>query len=180
MTFDNPKRPLLGDHKKSTTELLGDIRSIAKGKSRDEFNFFMQRNQNEFSYDPQVGKYIKDVLGERWHNLKISELAKTTGISKSYLYQLIPAKETPPKTVKNNPDRKMLLAIAIALHFSVDETQHLLKYAKEPELYPRNSFDSTIIYALECGCSIIETNILLENLNCELLIFGKDKQAQDD
>ena len=85
----------------------------------------------------------------------------------AYFYSL----PTRPKTVKNNPDRKMLLAIAIALNFSVDETQHLLKYAKEPELYPRNTFDSTIIYALERGCSIIETNILLENLNCDLLIF---------
>ena len=166
MTYEKNKRPLLGDHKKSTIELLSDIRAIA-GKSRDEFNYFMQRNQNEFSYDPQVGKYIKDVLGERWQKIKIPD------ISKSYLYQLIPAKEIPPKTVKNNPDRKMLLAIAIALNFSVDETQHLLKYAKEPELYPRNSFDSTIIYALEHGCSIIETNILLENLNCDLLIFGE-------
>jgi len=172
MTYKKTKRPFLGDHKKSTTELLNDIRAIA-GKSRDEFNYFMQRNQNEFSYAPQVGKYIKDVLGERWQKIKIPELATTTGISKSYLYQLIPAKETPPKTVKNNPDRKMLLAIAIALHFSVDETQHLLKYAKEPELYPRNNFDSTIIYALERGCSIIETNILLESLNCDLLIFGE-------
>ncbi len=67
----------------------------------------------------------------------------------------------------------MLIAIAIALNFSVDETQHLLKYAKEPELYPRNIFDSTIIYALERGCSIIETNILLDNFKCDLLIFGE-------
>lgn len=172
MTDEKTKRQFLGDHKKSTTELLNDIRSIA-GKSRDEFNYFMQRNQDEFSYNPQVGRYIKDVLGDRWQKIKISELAETTGISKSYLYQLIPAKETPPKTVKNNPDRKMLIAIAIALKFSVDETQHLLKYAKEPELYPRNIFDSTIIYALERGCSVIETNILLDGFKCDLLIFGE-------
>ncbi len=45
MTDEQTKRPFLGDHKKSTTELLNDIRSIA-GKSRDEFNYFMQRNQS--------------------------------------------------------------------------------------------------------------------------------------
>ena len=102
-----------------------------------------------------------------------------TGISRSYLYQLIPAKDTPPKTVKNNPDRKKLLAIALALKFSVDETQHLLKYADEPELYPRRKFDAVILYALERGLRLVDTNILLADEKCDLIIFGKEKEAQE-
>lgn len=69
------------------------------------------------------------------------------------------------------------MAIAIVLKFSVDETQHLLKYANEPELYPRRIFDATIIYALERKLRLVDTNILLESKNCDLLIFGNEKQA---
>ena len=73
----------------------------------------------------------------------------------------------------------MLLAIAVALKFSVDEAQHLLKYANEPELYPRRKFDAVILYALERRLRLVDTNILLASEQCDLLIFGNEKQAQD-
>lgn len=179
MHYDKPDRLLLGEQKKRTTEILNEIRSVAKRKSDDDFADFVAQNQNEFSYSPQVGQYIRDVLQSRQEPLNIPELAEMTGISRSYLYQLIPAKDTPPKTVKNNPDRKKLLAIALALKFSVDETQHLLKYAEEPELYPRRKFDAVILYALERGLRLVDTNILLADEKCDLLIFGKEKEAQE-
>ena len=180
MYYKKPDRLLLGDHKKRTTEILNEIRSAAKRKSEDDFYNLVASNQDEFSYSPQVGRYIKDVLLSRQEALNIPELAEMTGISRSYLYQLIPAKDTPPKTVKNNPDRKLLLAIAIALKFSVDETQHLLKYADEPELYPRRKFDTIILYALERRLRLIDTNILLASEQCDLLIFGNEKPTQDE
>lgn len=162
---------MLGEQKKRTTELFKEIKSLAKNDSADEFNFFMRKNQTEFSYNPKVGEYIRTVLQNRGEKIKIPELAEAVGISKSYLYQIIPAKNIPPKTVKNNPDRKILIALAIALKFSLNETQHLLKYAKLPELYPRKKFDATVIYALERKLSVVETNILLDEMDCELLIF---------
>lgn len=171
MHYDKPDRLLLGDHKKSTTEILNSIRSIAQNSSDEDFNSFMNDNQNEFSYSPKVGEYIKTVLKSRNVEINIPKISALTGISKSYLYQIIPARDTPPKTTKNHPNRKMLLAVAIALNFSLDETQHLLKYAKEAELYPRSTFDAVIIYALERGLSVIKTNILLHEKKCELLIF---------
>ena len=178
MHYDKPDRLLLGNQKKRTTEILNEIRAAAKRKSDDDFYDFVASNQDEFSYNPQVGKYIRDVLSSRQETLDIPALAGITGISRSYLYQLIPAKNTPPKTVKNNPDRKILLAVAVALKFSLDETQHLLKYADEPELYPRRIFDAVIVFALESGLGLVDTNILLAEKNCDLLIFGNEKQAQ--
>ena len=174
MHYDKPDRLLLGEHKKRTTEILNEIRAAKN------FNSFAVRNGDEFSYRPTVGKYIKDVLQSRQQPLNVPELAELIGISRSYLYQLIPAKDTPPKTVKNNPDRKLLLAIAIALKFSVDETQHLLKYADEPELYPRRKFDAVILYALERRLRLVDTNILLASEKCDLLIFGNEKPTQDE
>lgn len=174
MHYDKPDRLLLGDHKKRTTEILNEIRSAA------DFDSFAARNGDEFSYRPTVGKYIKDVLQSRQQSIDIPELATLIGISRSYLYQLIPAKDIPPKTVKNNPDRKLLLAIAIALKFSVDETQHLLKYAGEPELYPRRKFDAAILFALERRLRLVDTNILLADEKCDTLIFGNEKPTQDE
>lgn len=171
MHYEKIDRLLLGNHEKSTTEIFSSISSIAQNSSDEDFKNFLDDNQNEFSYSPKVGEYIKEVMKRRNEEIKISEIAEITGISRSYLYQIIPARDTPPKTVKNNPDRKMLLAVALALNFSLDETQHLLKYAKEAELYPRNTFDAVIIYALEKKYSVIKTNILLYEKNCELLIF---------
>lgn len=180
MHYEKPDSLLLGNQKKRTTEILNEIRSVAEKKSDDNFADFVKSNQDEFSYNPQVGRYIKDVLQSRQESLNIPKLAELIGISRSYLYQLIPAKNIPPKTVKNNPNRKLLLAIAIALKFSVDEVQHLLKYANEPELYPRRKFDAVIIYALERRLRLVDTNILLESAQCDLLIFENEKQAQDE
>lgn len=159
---------MIGKQKKPTTELLREIKNISDAS---EFDFFVNKNSSEFLSNTKVGDFIRQILKNHNRELKIAELAEETGISKSYLYQLIPAKKIPPKTVKNNPDRKILLAIAIALNFSLDETQHLLKYAKLPELYPRKKFDAAIIFALERKYSVIQTNILLDEMNCELLIF---------
>ena len=180
MHYDKLDRLLLGGQKKRTTEILNEIRAAAKRKSDDDFSDFVERNEDEFSYNPQIGRYIKDVLQSRQQPLNIPEIAELTGLSRSYLYQLIPAKDTPPKTVKSNPDRKILLAIALVLRFSVDETQHLLKYAEEPELYPRRKFDAVILYALECGLSLVNANILLTEEKCEPLIFGNEKEAQEE
>jgi len=173
MHYDKPDRLLLGDHKKSTTEIFNSIRALAKKSDDDNFKTFMNENQNEFTYSPKVGEYIRDVLNSRNEKINIPEIADLTGISKSYLYQIIPARNTPPKTMKNNPSRNMLIAVALALRFSLDETQHLLKYAGEAELYPRSNFDAVIIFALEKKYSLVETNILLDEKNCELLIFDK-------
>lgn len=172
MHYDKPDRLLFGKQKKRTTEILSELRSTA------DFGSFAQRNGDEFACRPTVGKYIKDVLQSRQQPLNVPELAALIGVSRSYLYQLIPAKDKPPKTVKNNPDRKLLLAIAVALKFSVDETQHLLKYADEPELYPRRKFDAVILYALERRLRLVDTNILLASERCDLLIFGNEKAQE--
>lgn len=170
--MERRKRPLRGEQKQSTTELLGNIRRLAEDGGDDEFASFMRRSKGEFSYWPKVGQYLKEIVETRGGKIDFASLSEKTGVSKSYLHQIIPAKSKPPKTTKDHPSRKMLLAIALALKFSVDETQHLLKYAREPELYPRSPFDSALLYALERGSSVVETNILLQNIGEELLIFG--------
>ncbi len=115
MHYEKPDRLKIGGHKKDTEEIYNSICAAAKKTSTDEFKSFLNDNQNEFSYSPKVGEYIKIIMERRNEEIDIPQLAKDTGISKSYLYQIISVRNTPPKTVKNNPDRKILLAIAITL-----------------------------------------------------------------
>lgn len=180
MHYDKPDRLLFGGQKKRTTEILNEIRTVAKTKPEDEFDELIHDNANEFSCNPQVGEYIKSVVQSRGEEFNIPQLAEVIGISRAYLYQIIPAGETPPKTVRTNPDRKILVALALELKFSVDETQHLLKYANQPELYPRRKFDAVILYALERRLKLVRTNILLASAKCEPLLFGNKKQAQSE
>ena len=180
MHYDKPDRLLFGGQKKRTTEILNEIHIAAKTKPEDEFDELIHDNANEFSYNPQVGEYIKSIVQSRGEEFNIPQLAEVIGISRAYLYQIIPANETPPKTVRTNLDRKILLALALELKFSVDETQHLLKYANQAELYPRRKFDAVIIYALERRLKLVRTNILLASAKCEPLLFGNKKQAQSE
>ena len=71
MHYDKPDRLLLGGQKKRTTEILNEIRAAAKRKSDDDFSDFVESNEEEFSYNPQVGRYIKDVLQSRQQSLNI-------------------------------------------------------------------------------------------------------------
>lgn len=173
MHYEKPDRILFGGQKKRTTEILNDIRAAAKSKPEDKFQNLIDDNTAEFSFNPQIGEYIKAVLKSRDEPINIPDLADIIGISRAYLYQIIPAKDTPPKTIRTNPDRKILIALALELKFTVDEAQHLLKYANEPELYPRRKFDAVIIYALERKLKLVRTNTLLEAAQCEPILFGK-------
>ena len=180
MHYDKPDRLLFGGQKKRTTEIFNEIHAAATTKPEDDFDDLIRGNADEFSFNPQVGEYIKRVMQSRGAEFNIPKLAEIIGISRAYLYQIIPVGETPPKTVKTNPDRKILLALALELNFSVDETQHLLKYANQPELYPRRKFDAVIIYALERRLKLVRANILLASANCEPLLFDNRKQAQSE
>ena len=133
----------------------------------------MQDNQSEFSYSSKVGEYVKSVIKNRKEEISIPQVAELTGIPKSCLYQIIPVRDVPTKNIKLAPTRNMLLAIALTLNFSTEETQNLLKCAGESALDENNNFDNTIIYALEHKLSIVKANILLDENNCELLIFEK-------
>ena len=128
---------------------------------------------NDLNYSPEVGRYIKTVMKNRNAEISIPQIAELTGIAKYYLYQIIPAKDIPQKNARSYPTRNMVIAVALALKFSLDETQQLLKCAGENVLQPVNNFDKIIIYALERGLSIVKTNIMLDEQNCELLIFEK-------
>lgn len=159
-------------HEKTSTGIFNPIPPVTKNTG-DAFKTFAEEVPTDFAYNPKIGEYIKSVMKSRNEEIKIAEIAEITGISRSYLYQIIPVKDTPPKNIKNTPSRNMILAVALALRFTLAETQQLLQFAKKSELSPRSNFDAVIIFALEKRYNLVKTNILLDEKNYELLIFDK-------
>ena len=62
---------------------------------------------------------------------------------------------------KKIPARAKVLALALSMQLNEDETNHLLWHSCHNALYPRNKWDSIIIYALKKHLNVIDTNLLL-------------------
>ena len=85
-------------------------------------------------------------------------------LEKSYGHQLFNG--------KRNPSRDTVLQLAFALEADVAQAQEMLKIAQRSSLYPRIKRDAVLIYCLHHRISLIDTEIILEDL-CLPLLGGK-------
>ncbi len=133
--------------KKSTEELL----DILKNSSLDAY---LKNNNGELIENP-ICDYLTAIIDER--NLSKAEVIKNSYIQTNYAYQIFSGLKV--------PSRDKLISLCFGLSLSIDEAQTLLKYAGYAQLYPRVKRDSVIISALENGKSVIDCNIILDELN---------------
>ncbi len=71
---------------------------------------------------------------------------------------------------ERKPSRARLLAMALAMRLTLDETQYLLQYAGFSRLYVREPWDSIIIHALNHQKSVADTNLLLYDFREKTLL----------
>ena len=131
---------------KDTDELVNELKkskNIAK---------FLEENQSEM-VSRTLPEYLAKLLESK--GLSQNEVIKASGLDASYACHIFSGerKTTRPK----------LLAIAIAMKLTLDETEHLLNYAGLTRLYARIPWDSIIIHAVSHNKTVIETNMLLED-----------------
>lgn len=105
-------------------------------------------------------KYLDELLAQK--NLTKSDVIKKSGLPVTYAYKIFSGQK--------HTARNRILALAIAMQLSIDETNHLLNHAKHSSLYPRNPWDTIIMYALQRHLSVIETNILLTDAKASPLL----------
>ena len=132
---------------KNTGDLLAELKN-----ERDPQNF-RERNQDEFTVP--LHEYLQSLLAEK--NLERKDVIEASQLNREYGYHIFSGK-------RKNPSRIKILALAIAMGLNLDEVQYLLRYAKQGPLYPRNPWDSTIIFAVEQKMSVMQTNELLYRL----------------
>lgn len=133
---------------KDTEELENEI------KKAQDVGHYLEENRHELR-DMTLAAFLQSLLEEK--QLKKADVIAQTGMESTYVYHIFDGR-------KKHPARNKVLMLALAMGLTVRETQHLLYYAGCEALYARNSFDSVIWYALEHHLSVIDANLLLEQL----------------
>lgn len=136
----------------STDDLMKTLSNSPDAKQ------FIKDNGSEL-LDCTLSEYLEHLLNSK--NMKKSDVIRLTNLDRTYAYQIFNG--------SRNTNRDKLLQLAFGFGLSVDETQALLKVAREPLLYPRVERDVFILAALYNKNTLFECNqILLEN-NLKLL-----------
>ncbi len=138
---------------KSTSDLLGVL------KSKKNYSEFFQNEIGELIFK-SLDEYLGVLLKEK--NLKKSEVIEKSNLDKNYAYQLF-------NGIKKNPSRDKILMLAFGMKLTLDETRKLLKIAGLSDLYVRIPRDSVIIFCLQNGKNLIETNEMLDDYALKIL-----------
>ena len=102
--------------------------------------------------EANLKEFLQNLLETK--QLNKTEVIKNSGLDKTYAYKIFSGE-------KKNPSRTKILALALSMQLNEDETNHLLWHACHNALYPRNRWDSIIIFALKEHFSVVDTNLLL-------------------
>ncbi len=108
---------------------------------------------------PNISDYLTYLLDR--YQLSKQAVIRAANLERSNGYQIFNGYRT--------PRRNALLRIALGMHLTLLETQYLLKLALRGELYPRNRRDAAIIYCIQHKFSLIDAEIMLEQLGEEIL-----------
>jgi hypothetical protein len=82
-----------------------------------------------------------------------SEIIRKSGIERTYCYQIF--------NKRKKPGRDKIIELSIAMGLSLKETQRGLKIGNEPVLYSRNKRDAIIIFCINEGKNLMDTEELL-------------------
>ncbi|MBO7425078.1 MAG: helix-turn-helix transcriptional regulator [Clostridiales bacterium] len=140
---------------KETSDLMSRLNNISNDKALNDFIKDVDGN-----YPLTFSEYIKKIMIER--DLYKVDISKASLIDRSYTSQIIEGTK--------KPGRDKVLAIAIGLKLSIDETQKALKLAGLNELYPKSKRDSIIIFAINQKMNVMDTN-------AELARYGEAELA---
>ena len=124
---------------------------------------FLQRNESVYlmtSFSDYLNNWCKK-------HLEVPEqVIRRANLEKSYGHQLFRG--------KRNPSRDTVLQLAFAMQADLAEAQEMLKIARRSPLYPRIKGDTVIIYCLHNHVSLVDTQIILQDLELPLL-GGREK-----
>ena len=146
MSKDKTKDPL------STTALFSLL------EQSHSLETFLNEHESDLP-SPSIAEFLEYLL--KRYQLSKQAVIRAANLERSNGYQIFNGYRT--------PRRNALLRIALGMHLSLEETQYLLKIALRGELYPRTRRDAAIIYCIQHQFSLLDTEIMLEQLGEELL-----------
>jgi len=135
-----------------TKDLTDEVRKASN------FDRVLERCKSEF-VEEDFTRYLETLMEA--HSISKTNLIIRANMDKGYAYQIFRGERA--------PSREVLLKIAIGLSATLEETKMLLQFGGKSELYPRVKRDAAILFCLEKGYSIIDTQIFLSDRNLPLL-----------
>lgn len=138
--------------KKPTDNLQNEL------SSSEDFDRFLKENREEFSYI-SISEIFDSLLTKS--GLSKSELARTSGMSDVYLYQILSG--------KRSPSRNRVITLCIGLSQTPEETENILKACGYAGLYVKNRRDAAIFFALSNHWTVFELNEKLFEMGEETL-----------
>ena len=144
---------------KDTAELQNELRT-AKG-----LEGFLVDNQKDFR-QYTLAEYLQKLLDEK--QLSKMEVIANSRLERIYAYHIFAGR-------KKNPSRQKVIALALAMGLTPEETQYLLYYAGAEQLYVRNPGDSILWFALDHHMTVVDTNIMLQKMSELPLLSGEEE-----
>lgn len=138
--------------KKDTNYLQEELR---KSGSLDKFE---EENDAELCAQ-SVADYLNELLIK--YDGKKPEIGKRANLDEGYMYQIFNG--------RRNAKRDKLLQLAFGFPLTLDETQRLLWLGGYGELYVRRKRDAYLMFALEKGYDVNQTNELLYDKGVETM-----------
>ena len=121
-------------------------------KSKKTFSEY-KSNKPTYIDDHTLSGYLSSLLEKK--QLKKADVIRKSNLDRIYGYQILSGVKT--------PSRDKVLALALGMELSLEETQDVLRIANYPQLYVKKLRDSAIIFSLHNRLSILEANELLFN-----------------
>jgi len=122
-------------------------------KSKQTFSEY--KNNDPFYIDDHtLSDYLFSLLEKK--QLEKSEIIRRSNLDRVYGYQIFSGLKT--------PSRDKVLALALGMDLSLEETQDILRIANHPQLYVKKHRDSIIIFGLHKQLGVLKTNELLFNM----------------
>lgn len=132
---------------KKSTEYLND-----QLMSSTDIEYFLYNNNGDLK-SSSFADALYHLLEN--HQLKYADVIKQAQLSESYGYQLLNG--------RRQPSRDKVIQLALTAHFTLKETNRLLKLAGRSELYVKDKRDAVIMFALNRQLSLLDAeDILIE------------------
>ena len=127
--------------KKETEQLQKELKGCI------DLSRFLRENEKEM-ISRDLGMLIDETRAQK--GLSKAELARRSGISEFYLYQILSG--------KRQPSRDAILGLCLGLGCSVEQAERMLRIGGYSDLYVRIRRDVIIRFALQKGWSLPQLN----------------------
>lgn len=137
---------------KDTSEIVKEL------QLSPSFQSFYQENK-DYMVDKTLAQLLEQILQQS--GISKAKAIKNAEMSEVYGYHIFSGSRI--------PERGKVLALAIGMGLSLEQTQQLLKSADYSTLYVKRPFDSVVLYGIMKKMTVAQINELLYDYGMETL-----------